>query len=61
MRTGPRWIPSLNSAPMSMETITVEDLIELEFELQQLNYIAGAWFGALKEACRGGARKEGAS
>lgn len=50
VRVGTNWVSSLNSAQLSIETITVEDLIEFEFELQLLNASAGGWFGALKDA-----------
>ena len=43
-------VSSLNAAQLSIETITVEDLIEFEFELQLLNDGAGRWYRALKNA-----------
>lgn len=44
------WVSHLNSARLSVERITVEDLIDFEFELQLLNTAASEWFGALQGA-----------
>lgn len=44
------WVSSLKAVQLSIETITVEDLIEFEFELQLLNAAAGGWFRALEDA-----------